>query len=114
MYIKQREETAMYIVVNTIGMENVKMGDPIVVKYDSEMGRIGAFGIDGNVYGYLRDAQPYGCVDGWTMYSRIGDKRIIARAYSVEDGSMVLAFENPIFGVGNYRVGSGAQRYAHA
>ena len=104
----------MYIVVNTIGVENVKAGEPVVVKYDGEMGRIGAFGIDGSIFGYLRDSQPYGCVDGWTMYSRIGDRRIIARAQNVGDGSMLLVFENPAFKVGNYRVEYAAQGCARA
>ena len=73
-----------------------------VIKYDSEFGRIGAFGIDGRIYGYMRDVQPLWCVDGWTMYSRIADRRIIARAAEVKNGLLVLDFDTPVFRVGRY------------
>lgn len=92
----------MFVVINTIGVEDVAVGDPVVIKYDAEFGRIGAFGIDGKAYGYFADCQPHGCVDGWTMYSRIEDRRIIARAAYVCNGSLYLEFYNAAFAVGSY------------
>lgn len=92
----------MFVAVDTIGTENLMAGEPVVIKYDSEFGRIGAFGIDGRIYGYMRDVQPLWCVDGWTVYSRIADRRIIARAAEVKNGLLVLDFDTPVFRVGRY------------
>lgn len=87
----------MFVMIRTIGEENVKPGDPVVLKYDSPFGRIGAFDIGGEVYGYLAEGQPSGCVDDWTMYSRIGNRRIIARAAVIMDGALLVSFDTPGF-----------------
>ena len=70
----------MFAMIRTIGTENVLPGDPVVLKYDNGFSRIGAYSVGGDAYGFLCENQPAGCVDDWTMYSRIGNRRIIARA----------------------------------
>lgn len=85
----------MYAMIVTVGKENVCPGDPVVLKYDAEYGRIAAFGVGGESYGFLCDRQPDGCVNGYAMYSRIGDWRVLARAAVVMDGAMLLSFDAP-------------------
>ncbi len=87
----------MFVMIRTIGTENVKPGEPVVIKYDCQFGRVGAFGIDGKAYGFACDVQPAGCVDSWTLYSRIGDRRVIARAAVIMDGGLLLGFDNALF-----------------
>lgn len=87
----------MFAMISTIGKEDVMSGDPVIIKYDAEFGRIGAFAIGGRPYGFLTENQPEGCVDDWTMYSRIGNRRIIARAAVVMNGGLLLSFDNPVF-----------------
>lgn len=87
----------MFVYVHTMGTEQPKPGDPVVLKYDTAFGRIGAFGIDGSAYGYLAERQPSGCVDDWVLYSRIGDRRILAKAAVVPEGGLLLCFDSPVF-----------------
>lgn len=86
----------MYLMIRTLGMENVNPGDPVLVKYDAEFGRIGAFDMGGCLLGYLGEHAPSGCLDEWTVCSRIGDSRIIARAAVIMDGAMLLSTDSPV------------------
>lgn len=86
----------MYLLIDTIQKENVKAGDPVVVKFDSAFGLVGAFGIGGESYGYLSAEQPDGCVDPWHVYARIGNNRIIARAAVVLPHGILLHSESSV------------------
>lgn len=87
----------MYAMINTIGTAQVKPGDPVILKYDSQFGKVGAFAIDGYMHGFLSEGQPAGCVDEWTVYSHIGCFRVIARAAVVMDGKLLLQTDSPLF-----------------
>ncbi len=87
----------MFAMIRTIGTENVLPGDPVVLKYDNGFSRIGAYSVGGDAYGFLCENQPAGCVDDWTMYSRIGNRRIIARAAVIMDGGLLVSFDTPLF-----------------
>ena len=86
----------MYLLIDTVQKEEVKAGDPVVIKYDSTFGLVGAFGIGGELYGYLAAEQPDGCVDTWQVYARIGNNRIIARAAVILPHGLLLASESPL------------------
>ena len=87
----------MFAMIRTIGTENVLPGDPVILKYDAGFSRIGAYSVGGEAYGFLSERQPSGCVDDWTMYSRIGNRRIIARAAVIMDGGLLVSFDTPLF-----------------
>ncbi len=87
----------MFAMIRTIGTENVLPGDPVVLKYDNGFSRIGAYSVGGDAYGFLCENQPAGCGDDWTMYSRIGNRRIIARAAVIMDGGLLVSFDTPLF-----------------
>lgn len=87
----------MFALIATIGKENIVPGDPVVLKYDAPFGRIGAFDIGGETYGYICERQPQGCVDETTLYARIGDYRILARAAVVFEGGLLVSFDTPAF-----------------
>ena len=93
----------MYAIINTVAKEKVNIGDPVVIKFDCQTGRIAAFDIDGTVYGFLSDNQPLGCVDANKMYRTIGNYRYIARAASVTDGCMILSLDTPAQFTAEYR-----------
>ena len=86
----------MYLLFGTVQKEEVKAGDPVVVKFDSTLGLVGAFGIGGELYGYLAPEQPDGCVDPWQVYARIGSYRIIARAAVVLPQAILLSSDSPL------------------
>ena len=87
----------MFAMIRTVGKENIRPSDPVVLKFDREYGRIAAFGIGGEAYGFLCERQPSGCVDECTMYARIGDWRILGRAAVVLDGELLVSFDTPAF-----------------
>lgn len=86
----------MYVMIRMIGKEDICPGDPVVLKYDTQFGKVGAFGMGGNVYGYLCAQAPAGCLDEWSVYARIGDNRIIAKAAVVFDGGLLLYTDSPV------------------
>ena len=86
----------MYLMIDTLQKEDVKAGDPVVIKLDRAFGLVGAFGIGGETYGYLAAEQPEGCVDPWLVYARIGNNRIIARAAVVLPRGLLLHTESPL------------------
>ncbi|MDE7395692.1 MAG: hypothetical protein K2M95_06215 [Clostridiales bacterium] len=86
----------MYLLIDTMQKENVRAGDPVVVKFDRALGLVGAFGIGGESYGYLAAEQPDGCLDPWSVYARIGDNRIIARAAVVLPHGILLHSESSV------------------
>ena len=86
----------MYLFIDTVQKEEVKAGDPVVVKFDSSFGLVGAFGIGGELFGYLASTQPEGCVDPWQVYARIGNNRIIARAAVILPHGLLLASDSPL------------------
>lgn len=93
----------MYAIINTVSKEKVNIGDPVVLKFDCQTGRIAAFDIDGTVYGFLSENQPLGCVDVNKLYATIGGYRFIARAASVSNGSLILSFDTPMQSSVQYR-----------
>ncbi len=86
----------MYIMIRTIGTENVRPEEPVVLKYDTQFGKVGAFDMGGGSLGYLDEEAPQGCMDAWAVYSRIGDNRIIARVAVVMNGAMLLFSDSPV------------------
>ena len=87
----------MFAWIRTVGTENIGAGEPVVLRFDTEYGRIAAFGIGGDSYGFLCERQPEGCVDECTMYARIGDRRVLGRAAVVFDGGLLVNFDSPVF-----------------
>ena len=89
----------MYMTFSTIAKVNVAAGDPMVVKYDNKFGRVGVYDIGGELHGYLTESQPEGCVDEWTVYSQIGDNRVLGRAAVIMDGVIILQTDTKVFGL---------------
>ena len=87
----------MFAMIRTIGTENVCPDEPVVLRFDREYGRIAAFGIGGEAYGFLCEKQPSGCVSEYAMYTRIGDRRILAKAAVVMEGGLLVSFDSPVF-----------------
>lgn len=84
----------MFVMIGLVKKEQIVPGDPVILKYDSQFGRVGAFGIDGRLYGYMTDATPEGCLSEWWVCSRISDRRIIAKAAVVWDNGLLLQTDN--------------------
>lgn len=74
----------------------MKPGDVLVLKTDSAFGQIAACEVGGGVVGYAADSQPDGCVDMWTMISRIGDCRILCRVAVAMGRSLLLTTDSPL------------------
>ena len=87
----------MFVMAGTIGKENLKPDEPVVIKYDTQFGKIGVYTIGGELLGFLYEEQPDGCVNERIMYSRIKDYRIIARASVIMNGAILLSFDTPMF-----------------
>lgn len=89
----------MYMTFSTIGKANVTAGDPMVVKFDRNFGRVGVYDVLGELHGYLKDEQPDGCVDEWTVYTQIGDNRVLGRVAVIMDGVIILQTDTKVFGL---------------
>lgn len=87
----------MYIMIRTINSQEVAAGDVVVLKADPQFGQIGAFEIGGGVVGYAAERQPEGCLDMWTMMSRIRDNRVLCKVAVSMPGTVILATESPVF-----------------
>lgn len=56
----------MYIMIRTLGKESVQAGEPVVIRYDTPFGRVGAFGVGGRLLGYVDEGAP-------EMFGRMAD-----------------------------------------
>ena len=87
----------MYMIFHSMAKARVDAGEPLVVKYDARFGRVGAYDVGGERHGYLADRQPDGCVDEWTVYSQIGDNRVLGRAAVIMDGVIIFQTDTEVF-----------------
>ena len=85
----------MYISVSTLS--EVNAGEILVLKVDRAFGLVGAYGIDGNLIGYVAERQPDGCLDVWRIYAAIGDNRVLATAAVVFGNTVVLVTDSAVF-----------------
>ncbi len=88
----------MYIMIRTLGKESVQAGEPVVIRYDTPFGRVGAFDVGGRLLGYVDEGAPEGCLDAWRIYARIGNRRVIANTAVVFDGAILLFTDSAVFG----------------
>ena len=87
----------MYMTFSTIAKARVAAGEPMVVKYDNRFGRVGIYDVGGELHGYFADRQPDGCIDDWTVYSQIGDNRVLGRAAVIMDGVIIFQTNTEVF-----------------
>lgn len=84
----------MFITVSTLG--KVKCGEPLVMKADRHFGQVGVYGIDGELIGYVANTQPDGCVDCWTVMSRIMDNRILCSGAVSFDRTLIVTTDSAL------------------
>lgn len=87
----------MYATIRTIGKADLHPDDPVVLSFDAQYGRVAAYGIGGESYGFLAEQQPTGCVDGKSVYEKIGARRLLTKATVIMDGTLILRFDSPLF-----------------
>lgn len=85
----------MYVCVSCLSP--VKAGDVLILKVDRQMGEVGAYEIGGGLIGYASVSQPDGCLDAWTLFSRIGDSRVLCKAAVSMQNTVILYTESKVF-----------------
>jgi hypothetical protein len=70
-------------------LQDVKVGEVIVVKYDNYAKALGAFLITGEKIGEIPSCQAEGCLDFWTLATRIEDNRVLCRAV-IKGGRLLI------------------------
>lgn len=93
----------MFIAVSTLG--KVKCGEPLIMKADCKFGQIGVYEIGGELVGYVANAQPDGCVDCWTIMSKIMDNRILCSGAVSFENTLIVTTDSALLksAVGEYR-----------
>lgn len=89
----------MYLTINTLGNEKVRAGEIVVLKEDRKFGQVGAFMVGGGAIGYAAGAQPEGCLDIWTVWTKIKDNRILCKVAIVLPGAIILHTDSKVFDV---------------
>ncbi|MBO5223923.1 MAG: hypothetical protein J6C23_05365 [Clostridia bacterium] len=77
-------------------LQDVKVGELIVVKYDEYSKTLGAHLITGEKVGEISSQQAEGCLDFWTIASRIEDNRIICHVVIKGGRLLILSTESKI------------------
>ena len=70
-------------------LQNVTVGEVVIVKYDDYTKTLGAFLITGEKVGEITSNQAEGCLDFWTIVSRIGNNRVICRVV-IKGGRLLI------------------------
>ncbi|MBE5732670.1 MAG: hypothetical protein E7353_06490 [Clostridiales bacterium] len=70
-------------------LQDVKVGEIIVVKYDNYARTLGAYLITGEKIGEISSHQAEGCLDFWTLATRIDNNRILCKAV-IKGGRLLI------------------------
>lgn len=75
-------------------LQDVKIGEVIVVKYDANTNGLGAFLITGEKVGQITSHQADGCIDFWTIATRIENNKILCHAIIKGGRLLILATDS--------------------
>ena len=78
-------------------LQDVKVGEVIVVKYDDYSKCLGAHLITGEKVGEITSNQADGCIDFWTIASRIENNRVLCRAVIKGGRLLILSTDSRLF-----------------
>lgn len=99
----------MFIAVSTLG--KVKCGEPLVMKADASFGQIGVYEIGGELVGHVANAQPEGCLDCWTVMSKIRDNRILCSGAVCFDNLLIVTTDSAVLKADNRYIRQEAAGY---
>ena len=85
----------MFICAELIG--DVNVGELVVVKYDDYSKTLGAHLITGEKVGEITSNQAEGCLDFWTIASRIENNRVICHVVIKGGRLLILSTESRLF-----------------
>ncbi len=77
-------------------LQDVKIGEVIVVRYDEYSRSLGAYLITGKKVGEITSHQAEGCLDFWTLATRIDNNRILCKAIIKGGRLLILSTESKI------------------
>ena len=77
-------------------LQDVKVGEIIVVKYDNYARKLGAYLITGEKIGEISSHQAEGCLDFWTLATRIDNNRILCKAIIKGGRLLILSTDSKI------------------
>ena len=77
-------------------LQDVKVGEMVIVKYDDYTKTLGAFLITGEKVGEITSNQAEGCLDFWTIVTRIGNNRVICRVVIKGGRLLILSTDSKI------------------
>ena len=70
-------------------LQDVKVGEIVIVKYDDYAKCLGAYLITGEKVGEISSHQAEGCLDFWTLATRIENNRVLCRAV-IKGGRLLI------------------------
>lgn len=70
-------------------LQDVKVGELIVVKYDNYGKSVGAYLITGEKVGEITSQQAEGCLDYWTIATRLDNNRVLCRV-AIKGGRLLI------------------------
>ena len=76
---------------------DVKIGEVLVVKYDDYAKSVGVYLIGGQKVGEVSSRQAEGCIDFWTVASRIGNNRVLCKAVIKGGRLLIMSTESRVF-----------------
>ncbi len=77
-------------------LQDVKVGEMVVVKYDNYGKTLGAYLITGEKIGEIATKQADGCLDFWTIATRIENNRILCHAVIKGGRLLILSTDSKI------------------
>ncbi len=78
-------------------IKDVPVGEVIIVKNDEKLGGLGAYLITGEKVADVTSAQAEGCLDFWTMASRIENNRVLCKAAIKGGRLLILSTDSRLF-----------------
>lgn len=90
--------------------KDVKIGEVLIVKYDEYSGSVGVFLVGGEKVGEISSRQAEGCIDFWTVASRIGNNRVLCKAVIKGGRLLIMSTDSRVFDEGS-RVSPIARQY---
>lgn len=95
MLLKTKGENKMFICADI--SKDVKISEVLVVKYDEQAKNVGVFLINGEKVGEVSSRQAEGCIDFWTVASRIGNSRVLCKAVIKGGRLLIMSTESRVF-----------------
>ena len=78
-------------------LQDVKVGEVVVVRYDEYNKGLGAYLVSGEKVGIVASHQAEGCLDFWTLATKIENNRVLCRAVIKGGRLLILSTESRLF-----------------